>query len=93
MNIPEDSANNPINTQWTTSASGGTCPQGTDADTNIYAAMPDSAEAISAVVNYSATSTITDVCYKVDVTPSQPSGTYTGSVTYTATSDASSYYQ
>jgi len=92
MNIPEENVNNPINTNWTTEESGGTCPEGINADTNIYAGIPSSSETISAVVSYQSTSTTTDTCYKVDVTPSQPSGTYTGQVTYTATSDANSYY-
>ena len=92
MNIPESNANNPINTNWTTNTTGGTCPEGINSDTNIYASIPNSQEAISAVVSYQANTTTTDVCYKVDVTPSQPSGTYSGQVTYTATSDANSYY-
>ena len=92
MNIPKQSANNPLNTSWTTNTTGGTCPQETNPDSNIYAAFPNTPEAISAVVDYNAGTTTTDICYKVDVTPSQPSGTYTGQLTYTATSDASSYY-
>ena len=92
MNIPESNLNNPINTSWTTNTTGGTCPEGINSDSNKYAAIPNTQEAISAVVSYRATQTTTDTCYKVDVTPSQPSGTYTGQVTYTATSDANSYY-
>ncbi|MFA5986996.1 MAG: hypothetical protein WC819_06660, partial [Parcubacteria group bacterium] len=68
------------------------CPEGTNPDTNDYAGIPDTPQAISAVTAYQATATTTDICYKVDVIPSQPSGQYTGEVTFTATSDASGYY-
>ncbi len=67
----------------------GTCGQ----STNQYAGIPDTAQAISAVTSYQETSTSTDICYKVDVSPSQQSGVYTGQVTYTATTDASSYHK
>ncbi len=69
------------------------CPGGTGADTNEYAGIPITSQAITAVTEYVSAPTITDICYKIDVSPSQPSGVYIGSVTYTATSDASSYYQ
>jgi hypothetical protein len=93
MNIPEnDETHNALNDSWTTDISGGTCPEGTASDTNIYAGIPNTAETITAVTAYNANSTVTDICYKVDVPPTQQSGIYTGQVTYTATSDASSYY-
>ncbi len=67
----------------------GTCGEAS----NMYAGIPDTAQAISAVTSYQETSSITNICYKVDVLPSQQSGVYTGQVTYTATTDASSYYK
>ena len=69
------------------------CPEGTNADTNNYAGIPQSPQTITAVTSYQSTQTTTDICYKVDVPPSQPSGQYTGTITFTATSDASGYYQ
>ena len=80
--------NNTIDDIWTNTNQ---CPEGTAADTNTYAGIPDTAETISAVTQYESLSTTTNICYKVDVPASQASGQYTGSVTYTATSDASSY--
>ena len=80
-------ANNTIDDIWTNTS---TCPEGA-ADTNDYAGIPDTAQTISAVTQYESLSTTTNICYKVDVPASQASGQYTGSVTYTATSDASSY--
>lgn len=66
----------------------------TDAnDTAVYAGVPASAETISAVPEYEASSTTTNVCYKVDVASTQQSGEYAGQVTFTATSDASAYLQ
>ncbi len=93
MNVPEvDATHNSLNDEWGTAVSGGACVEGIGADDNVYAGIPDSPEAISAVVSYSATETSTDVCYKVDVTAVQQSGDYAGQVTFTATTDASTYY-
>ena len=83
-----DMTNNQFDGTWTET---GTCPEGNNPDTNTYAGIPDTAETISAVTQYESLSTTTNICYKVDVPASQASGQYTGSVTYTATSDASSY--
>jgi uncharacterized delta-60 repeat protein len=83
-----DTSNNIFDGIWTET---GNCPEGTTADTNDYAGIPDTPETIAAVPQYTANHTTTNICYKVDVPTSQPSGVYTGSVTYTATSDASSY--
>ena len=89
INFPdEDLTNNTLDGTWTET---GTCPEGSVADTNTYAGIPDTAETIAAVTQYESLSTTTNICYKVDVPSSQASGQYTGSVTYTATSDASSY--
>ncbi|XLQ19966.1 MAG: hypothetical protein ACKUBY_05280 [Candidatus Moraniibacteriota bacterium] len=86
-----DTTHNTFNNIWTTS--GDLCEEGTTNDDAEYAGVPQTAQAIAAYTAYNSTSSTTDVCYKVDVSPSQPSGVYTGSVTYTATSDASGYYQ
>jgi uncharacterized delta-60 repeat protein len=83
-----DTANNIFDGVWTDT---GNCPEGTTPDSNDYAGFPDTPETIAAVPQYTANHTTTNICYKVDVPTSQPSGIYTGSVTYTATSDASSY--
>jgi hypothetical protein len=83
-----DTANNIFDGIWNET---GNCPEGTTSDSNDYAGIPDTPETIAAVPQYTANHTTTNICYKVDVPASQPSGTYTGSVTYTATSDASSY--
>jgi uncharacterized protein (TIGR02145 family)/uncharacterized delta-60 repeat protein len=83
-----DTANNIFDGIWNET---GNCPEGTNTDTNNYAGFPDTPETIAAVPQYTANHTTTNICYKVDVPTSQPSGVYTGSVTYTATSDASSY--
>ena len=80
--------NNTLDETWTNTNQ---CPEGTNPDTNTYAGIPDTAETISAVTQYESLSTTTNICYKVDVPASQASGVYQGSVTYTATSDASSY--
>ncbi|XLQ20075.1 MAG: hypothetical protein ACKUBY_05855 [Candidatus Moraniibacteriota bacterium] len=86
-----DTTNNTFNNVWTTS--GNLCEEGTTSDDAQYAGVPQTAQAVAAHTAYNSTSSTTDVCYKVDVSPSQPSGIYTGSVTYTATSDASGFYQ
>jgi uncharacterized protein (TIGR02145 family) len=83
-----DTSNNIFDGIWNET---GNCPEGTTSDSNDYAGFPDTPETIAAVPQYTANHTTTTICYKVDVPTSQPSGTYTGSVTYTATSDASSY--
>jgi hypothetical protein len=83
-----DTSNNTFDGIWTNT---GNCPEGINPDSNDYAGIPDTPETIAAVPQYTANHTTTTICYKVDVPTSQPSGTYTGSVTYTATSDASSY--
>jgi uncharacterized protein (TIGR02145 family) len=83
-----DTSNNIFDGIWNET---GNCPEGTTSDSNDYAGFPDTPQTIAAVPQYTANHTTTNICYKVDVPTSQPSGTYTGSVTYTATSDASSY--
>ncbi len=55
-----------------------------------FGGVPATAEPIMRHQNYSATETTTTTCYILDVTATQESGVYTGSVTYTVTSDASS---
>jgi hypothetical protein len=88
ITIPaNETTNNNLNGDWTAS---GSCPEATTGDTNDYAAFPDAAEAIAGVVTYQAGTTTTEMCYKVDVPSTQQSGDYSGSVTYTATTDASS---
>ncbi len=85
-----DISHNTLGNIWTETNA---CPEGTNPDTNDYAGIPETPQTITAVTAYQETATTTDICYKVDVLPSQPSGQYTGSVTFTATSDASGYYQ
>jgi len=74
-------------TEWGTGICGAT--------TMRFAGVPATGtpQTISAVTQYASSTTTTDTCYIVDVPSSQPSGVYTGQVTYTATSDASSYHQ
>ncbi len=86
-----DTTNNTFNNIWTTS--GNLCEEGITSDDADYAGVPQTAQVVAAHTAYNSTSSTTDVCYKVDVSPSQPSGVYTGSVTYTATSDASGFWQ
>lgn len=82
--------NNALADSWVTGAN--TCQDGTaGGDTALYAGVPAAATAISAVPEYAAGTTTTDVCYKVDVDATQQSGEYAGQVTFTATSDASDY--
>jgi len=81
-----ETANNALNADWNAF---GSCPE-TDAGSNDFAAFPDAAEAIAGVVTYQSGITTTEVCYRVDVPSTQQSGAYSGSVTYTATTDASS---
>jgi hypothetical protein len=69
------------------------CVEGVGADLARYAGVPATAQAIAAVPEYSANSTTTQVCYKVDVDATQQSGEYAGQVTFTATSDASTFLQ
>ena len=89
INFPDTNlTNNTLDGIWTET---GTCPEGAAADTNDYAGVPDTQQTIAAVTQYEANQTTTNICYKVDVPASQASGQYEGSVTYTATSDASSY--
>ena len=64
-----------------------TCTSATD---HKFGGAPSSTEPIMRHQSYSSTETTTSVCYIVDVTATQPSGTYSGSVVFTATSDASS---
>ncbi len=80
------SNNNFSGTEWGTGICG--------AATMRFAGVPatSNAQTIAAVTQYEETTTTTDTCYIVDVPSSQPSGVYTGQVTYTATSDASSYH-
>ena len=92
IQFPESNTNhNAFDNIWTTT--GDLCQAGTTSDNAVYAEIPTSAQSISAVTSYQETSTSTDICYKVDVSPSQQSGIYTGQVTYTATTDASSYHK
>jgi len=91
IHFPEDTTHNTFDGVWTTA--GNLCKEGVVSDDADYAGLPITTEAIAAVTTYNIAQTTTDICYKIDVSPSQPSGTYVGSVTYTATSDASGYYQ
>lgn len=81
-----ETTNNNLNT---VSAETGSCGEGID--TNLFSAIPanGAAEAVSGVVTYQSGITTTNICYKVDVTAVQESGDYSGTVTYTATTDAS----
>lgn len=53
---------------------------------NKYAGFPSSYTTIMSHSSYSATSTTTSVCYKLDVPSTQRSGAYDGTITYQATS-------
>ncbi len=95
-NFPDDTYSNSsfAGSEWGTNTN--TASPNTNCDTGVgdnrFAGVPDSAQTIAAVTQYESGQTVTDVCYKVDVPTTQQSGTYTGSVTYTATTDASAYY-
>lgn len=54
-------------------------------DANNYAGFPGTSTLIMDHDTYSATATTTNICYKLDVPSTQPSGSYAGQVTYTAT--------
>lgn len=83
--------NNLLDEAWT--LSGTLCADGTaGSDVAKYSGIPYSPEAIAGVTQYEAATTTTDVCYKVDVPSTQESGQYGGQVTFTATSDASTYF-
>lgn len=85
-----DLAHNALDNNW--ALTGELCKDGTaNDDVALYAGVPSANQAISAVPHYEAGVTTTDVCYKVDVLPTQQSGDYAGQVTFTATSDASAY--
>ena len=66
------------NTWWGT---GTTC----DDALNLYAGFPAAYEDVMRHTSYSATSTVTSICYKLDVPTTQRSGTYDGTVTFQAT--------
>ncbi len=68
------------NTTWW--GSGSAC----DDSNNKYAGFPSSYVTIMDHDSYSASSTTTSVCYKVDVPSTQRSGVYDGTITYQATS-------
>jgi len=53
---------------------------------NKYAGFPTAYATIMDHDTYSASSTTTSVCYKVDVPGTQPSGSYDGTITYQAVS-------
>ncbi len=55
-----------------------------DTDNN-YAAFPDSNTTITSNTQYTHDATDIGICYRINVLSTQASGTYTGSVTYTAT--------
>jgi uncharacterized delta-60 repeat protein len=85
-----NTTNNTLDDNWT--LTGTLCQDGTaGGDQAVYAAVPTSPQPITAVTQYQANTTTTEICYKVDVLPSQQSGQYAGQVTFTATTDASSY--
>lgn len=52
---------------------------------NLYAGFPDAYETIMDHDSYSAASTTTSVCYRLDVASTQKSGSYNGTITYQAT--------
>lgn len=94
INFPDTTrGNNTLGTTWGASNPSTPCLAGDAGGTDdaVYAGVPASAATIAAVPEYAAATTTTDVCYKVDVPSTQQSGIYTGQVTFTATSDASSY--
>ena len=61
----------------------------TDVTNHNFTGTPETAQVIMEYDDYSSTETTTTVCYAVDAPTTQPSDTYAGSVTFTATSDAS----
>lgn len=65
-------------TWWGTASACGDAAQ-------LYAGLPDTDASIMEHSAYSNGSTVTTVCYRVDVPSTQISGEYNGSVTYTAT--------
>jgi len=87
----DGNATNILSDSWV--LTGTTCLDGEDVgtDVGVYAGVPEDAVAIAANTEYSATQTQMDICYKVDVPPAQQSGNYGGQVTFTATTDASTY--
>lgn len=91
FSVIDAAESNNLNDYWTGAVAGATCPETSDT-ANDYAGIPvaGAAEAITAVEVYQSGTTTTEVCYKVDVTAVQESGDYSGTVTYTATTDASS---
>ncbi len=94
IDFPEDDvadlAHNSIDDEWV--VSGDLCQEGAADDDALYAGVPASALPIAAVTSFDADQTTTEVCYKVDVESTQESGVYAGQVTFTATSDASTYF-
>ncbi len=70
------------NTTWW--GSGSAC----DDAANKYAGFPTSYTTIMSHSSYSASSTTTSICYKLDVPSTQRSGNYDGTITYQATSKA-----
>jgi hypothetical protein len=68
------------NTTWW--GSGSACHDAS----NLYAGFPTTYTNIMEHASYSAASTTTSICYRVDVPATQKSGSYTGSVTYQVTS-------
>ncbi len=68
------------NTTWW--GTGTTC----DDANNKYAGFPSSYTTIMDHGSYSASSTTTSICYKLDVPSTQRSGAYDGTITYQATS-------
>ena len=94
IDYPEDDAgdllNNTLADEWV--VAGSLCTEHVTADDALYAAVPAASTDIAAVTSYDANATTTEVCYKVDVAATQESGDYAGQVTFTATSDASVYY-
>lgn len=69
--------------QWGTST---TC---TDVTNHNFTGAPETAQVIMEYDDYHSTETTTTVCYAVDAPTTQPSDTYSGSVTFSVTSDAS----
>jgi hypothetical protein len=67
----------------------GTSTTCVDIANHSFGGAPEAEEPIMRHLDYSAVETTTTTCYILDVTAAQESGVYTGSVTYTVTSDAS----
>ncbi len=98
VNFPDTTlSNNDFENVWVEGTIGndacldGSAVTGGATDNALYTGVPDAAQTIAAVPEYTSGTTTTNVCYKVDVAPTQQSGEYAGQVTFTAVTDASAY--